>query len=140
MITGQPQSFEQFTVMQHMPQQQFQSHGLPIAAEQQYYNAQLQNQNTIQYHSHQVRQASVDAYATMGSQQMNPQHAQPAAAEEEETKKRGGAAATQSNEKELRASLEQNLHRTLKDVAKEVLDSERTTRAEKTKQLFAMLW
>ena len=59
----------------------------------------------------------------------------------EETKKRGGgAAATQSNEKELREALDRNKHRTLKDVAKEVNDTERTSRAEKSKQLFAMIW
>jgi regulatory factor X len=99
--------------------------------------------DSAMYHSHQLqqfRQPSVDQYAAMGSQQANPQHVQSVAADVEDAKKRGGAASSQSNEKELRQSLEQNLHRTLKDVAKEVLDSERTSRAEKTKQLFAMLW
>jgi regulatory factor X len=132
--------------MQDMPHQQFQTHGLPMTTEHHaHFHTQLQNDGM--FHSHQLqnyndRQASVDQYVPVGSQQNNPQHTQSAAAAEtEDMKKKGGAAAsTQSNENELRQSLDQNITRTLKDVAKEVLDSERTPRAEKTKQLFAMLW
>lgn len=64
----------------------------------------------------------------------------PRAGPSDEKKKSGGAAATQSNERELREALDLNVHRSLKDIAKEVSDSERTSRAEKTKQLFAMVW
>lgn len=56
-----------------------------------------------------------------------------------ETKKRGSAS-SQTNDKELREMLRVNHGRTLSDVAKEVLTTERTSRAEKSKQLFAMIW
>jgi len=54
--------------------------------------------------------------------------------------KKLGSASSQTNDKELRELLSRNQGRTLSDVAQEVLSTERTPRAEKTKQLFAMLW
>lgn len=51
-----------------------------------------------------------------------------------------GSASSATNDKELRQILAQNEGRTLKDVAGEVVATERTSRAEKTKQLFAMIW
>ena len=55
-------------------------------------------------------------------------------------KRRKGSAVTATNDKELREMLAKNENRPLKDVAQEVIQKERTPLAEKTKQLFAMLW
>lgn len=55
-------------------------------------------------------------------------------------KRRKGAAVTATNDKELREMLAKNEGRPLRDVAQEVIQKERTPMAEKTKQLFAMLW
>ena len=55
-------------------------------------------------------------------------------------KRRKGSAVTATNDKELREMLARNEGRLLKDVAQEVTAKERTPMAEKTKQLFAMLW
>ena len=55
-------------------------------------------------------------------------------------KRRKGSAVTATNDKELREMLARNEGRPLKDVAQEVIQKERTPMAEKTKQLFAMLW
>jgi hypothetical protein len=46
----------------------------------------------------------------------------------------------QTNENELKDMLQKNLARPLEQVADEVIQNERTSSAEKTKQLFAMLW
>jgi len=46
----------------------------------------------------------------------------------------------QANENELKDMLEKNKGRHLDEVANEVIANERTSSAEKTKQLFAMLW
>ena len=98
------------------------------------------------YHSHSIQnynaQQAVDQFA-MPSHNSGMANVHQPTPDVEDTKKRtsgGAAAATQSNEKELRETLDRNISRSLKDVAKEVIDSERTSRAEKTKQLFAMLW
>ncbi|CAK3936466.1 Transcriptional regulator RFX1 [Lecanosticta acicola] len=80
-------------------------------------------------------------------QEMNfPQHArmgsvpiQPAT-ELVEGGRRRGAAVTATNDKELREMLAKNEGRPLREVAQEVVQKERTPMAEKTKQLFAMLW
>lgn len=69
---------------------------------------------------------------------MQPQ-AQTSAPTDAKTKKTASQS-SQTNDKELRELRSQNIHRTLSDVAVEVLSTERTPRAEKTKQLFAMLW
>lgn len=55
-------------------------------------------------------------------------------------KRRKPSAVTATNDKELREMLGRNKGRPLKDVAQEVIQKERTPMAEKTKQLFAMLW
>ncbi|KAL9091880.1 MAG: hypothetical protein Q9165_004632 [Trypethelium subeluteriae] len=65
--------------------------------------------------------------------------AAPNGAEADGQKKRG-ASSTATNDKELREILAANEGRSLRDVATEVLKTERTPKAEKTKQLFAMLW
>jgi regulatory factor X len=70
---------------------------------------------------------------------MQPQQAQTSAPADTKSKKTGSQS-SQTNDKELRELRAQNEHRSLSDVAQEVLSTERTPRAEKTKQLFAMLW
>lgn len=57
-----------------------------------------------------------------------------------EDKRRKTSAVTATNDKELREMLAKNEGRPLRDVAQEVIQKERTPMAEKTKQLFAMLW
>lgn len=59
---------------------------------------------------------------------------------EPEDKRRKGSSATATNDKELRELLVRNEGRALPEVAQEVIAKERTPQAEKTKQLFAMLW
>ena len=61
-------------------------------------------------------------------------------AEMPDDKRRKGSAVTATNDKELREMLSKNEGRPLRDVAQEVIQKERTPMAEKTKQLFAMLW
>jgi regulatory factor X len=55
-------------------------------------------------------------------------------------RRRKGSAVTATNDKELREMLSKNEGRPLREVAQEVIQKERTPMAEKTKQLFAMLW
>lgn len=64
----------------------------------------------------------------------------PAMSDVHDDKRRKGSAVTATNDRELREMLAKNLGRPLKDVAQEVIQKERTPMAEKTKQLFAMLW
>lgn len=64
----------------------------------------------------------------------------PAPVEVEEKKKKGSASGAATNDKELREMLVRNGTRELKDVAAEVIATDRTSKAEKSKQLFAMLW
>ncbi|KAK4543088.1 hypothetical protein LTR36_005865 [Oleoguttula mirabilis] len=61
-------------------------------------------------------------------------------AEMPDDKRRKGSALTATNDKELREMLSKNEGRPLREVAQEVISKERTPMAEKTKQLFAMLW
>ncbi|KAF2766796.1 hypothetical protein EJ03DRAFT_376727 [Teratosphaeria nubilosa] len=61
-------------------------------------------------------------------------------AEMGDDKKRKGSAVTATNDRELREMLAKNEGRPLREVAQEVIQKERTPMAEKTKQLFAMLW
>lgn len=64
----------------------------------------------------------------------------PSGAETDEKGKKRGPGATAANDKELRELLRQNESRNLKEVAVDVIANERTSKSEKTKQLFAMLW
>ncbi|KAF2756061.1 hypothetical protein EJ05DRAFT_88331 [Pseudovirgaria hyperparasitica] len=70
------------------------------------------------------------------------QHIQnlPEKSQEPQQKKKRGSQATATNDRELRDLLASNMDRPLKDVAIEVVKTERTPRSERTKQLFAMLW
>ncbi|XP_014552995.1 hypothetical protein COCVIDRAFT_40879 [Bipolaris victoriae FI3] len=58
----------------------------------------------------------------------------------EDKKKRASTSGAATNDKELRQLLNQNEGRNLKDVAAEVIQNDRTSKSEKSKQLFAMLW
>jgi regulatory factor X len=60
--------------------------------------------------------------------------------EGQDDRRRSKSAVTATNDKELREMLMRNEGRRLQDVAQEVIQKERTPLAEKTKQLFAMLW
>jgi len=57
-----------------------------------------------------------------------------------EDKKKGSASGSATNDKELRDMLRKNEGRAIGEVAAEVIATDRTSRAEKSKQLFAMLW
>ncbi|KAE9965970.1 hypothetical protein EG328_009255 [Venturia inaequalis] len=97
----------------------------------------FQSQDTSQFYQpsqvpYIAQQPAVD-YSYMPSQPPTSAPADPKA-------KKTGSQSSQTNDKELRELLSANIHRTLSDVAIEVLSTERTPRAEKTKQLFAMLW
>ncbi|KAK0662419.1 Protein sak1 [Lasiodiplodia hormozganensis] len=70
----------------------------------------------------------------------NSNPAAAASGAETDDKKKKGASASATNDKELREMLTRADGRSLKEVAEEVLRTERTSRAEKSKQLFAMLW
>lgn len=69
-----------------------------------------------------------------------PQQVVSAPIETEEKKKKNSTSGNATNDKELREMLAKNEGRRLQDVAQEVLATDRTSKAEKTKQLFAMLW
>jgi regulatory factor X len=60
--------------------------------------------------------------------------------EAEEKKKKSSTSGSATNDKELREMLAKNEGRRLQDVAAEVIATDRTSKAEKSKQLFAMLW
>jgi regulatory factor X len=79
------------------------------------------------------------AYHSSMSQPPQPQFMTPLI-EVEDKKKKGSASGSATNDKELRQMLLQNEGRKLKDVAAEVIQTDRTSKAEKSKQLFAMLW
>ncbi|KAL9007219.1 MAG: hypothetical protein Q9188_000022 [Gyalolechia gomerana] len=55
-------------------------------------------------------------------------------------RKKKGSASSIANDIELKKLFRENLGRSLKDVAAQVLANERGPRSEKTKQIFAMLW
>lgn len=84
-------------------------------------------------HSFQSTQSQPHQYA------MDQQQFMTTPVEVEEKKKKAGGPTAQ-NDKELREMLRHNMGRKLKEVAAEVLATDRTSRSEKSKQLFAMLW
>lgn len=57
-----------------------------------------------------------------------------------DTTKKPRLSTGQANENELQDMLNSNISRSLEEIAAEVVANERTSHAEKTKQLFAMLW
>jgi regulatory factor X len=69
-----------------------------------------------------------------------PQQVPTPTLEAEEKKKKASTSGSATNDKELREMLAKNEGRNLRDVAAEVIATDRTSKAEKSKQLFAMLW
>lgn len=55
-------------------------------------------------------------------------------------RKKKGSASSIANDLELKKLFRENVGRSLKDVATQVLANDRGPRSEKTKQIFAMLW
>ncbi|KAF2715377.1 hypothetical protein K504DRAFT_367201 [Pleomassaria siparia CBS 279.74] len=69
-----------------------------------------------------------------------PQQYPSGPAPEEKKKKGSGSGAAATNDHELRELLSRNQTRELQEVAREVVATDRTSKSEKIKQLFAMLW
>lgn len=86
------------------------------------------------------QQMDAQQYHTSMAPQSQQQHFMAPPMDSEEKKKKGSASGSATNDKELRQLLAQNEGRNLKDVAAEVIQNDRTSKAEKSKQLFAMLW
>jgi regulatory factor X len=93
-------------------------------------------------HSNGMSSQPMDAHAYHQSMSQPPQQSQymTPLVEVEDKKKKGSTSGSATNDKELRQMLQQNEGRKLKDVAAEVIQTDRTSKAEKSKQLFAMLW
>lgn len=96
------------------------------------------SQSTQMYDHSQPSQGEFHALQVALGQAL-PHPTAPSVSEVDEKKKKG-AAYTATNDKELREMLTRNDGRVLKEVAQEVIATERTPKAEKSKQLFAMLW
>lgn len=125
----------------------------PEAALLQYHNGLDQQSMQYMQHEGQMQQLNMQ-YAMQHAPQQDIQYMQempyaqnvrvtsvpPATADVHDDKRRKGPAVTATNDKELREMLERNQGRPLNEVAQEVIQKERTPMAEKTKQLFAMLW
>ncbi|KAI4918274.1 hypothetical protein J4E90_002658 [Alternaria incomplexa] len=89
--------------------------------------------------------AQPDHHAYQNSLSQHSQHSQQHSfmappMDTEDKKKRPSTSGAATNDKELRQLLNQNEGRNLKEVAAEVIQNDRTSKAEKSKQLFAMLW
>ncbi|ORY17684.1 hypothetical protein BCR34DRAFT_24143 [Clohesyomyces aquaticus] len=127
---------------QHASQQE----GMPLETVHQLmaYTAEQppsQAQQQMQTHGMQAQpfdhnQAAQALHAAIGQ----PPQLVSGAVEIEGQKKKGSATGNATNDKELREMLVKNEGRGLKDVAAEVIATDRTSKAEKSKQLFAMLW
>ena len=109
-----------------------------------------QPQHPIHHHAQSMQFPVQNAYGAQDSPYMQdmqfPNHVRvgslplSAVPDITEDKRRKGSAVTATNDKELREMLSRNEGRPLREVAQEVIQKERTPMAEKTKQLFAMLW
>ncbi|KAK6439511.1 hypothetical protein LTR95_004279 [Oleoguttula sp. CCFEE 5521] len=116
------------------------------------YHASMDNGMSQHYGAHQQHSGAQYAQHPSYSTQEPPylQDAQymdhtrtasvPLVSDAPDEKRKKGSAVTATNDKELREMLAKNEGRELRDVAQEVIQKERTPMAEKTKQLFAMLW
>lgn len=120
----QQQSFQDAPPPQQMDNQQAQSAPFPLQ----------QSVSFTQESPYMAQEPTYGNHVRMGSVPVN------SGAEMNEDKRRKGSAVTASNDKELREMLSKNEGRPLREVAQEVIQKERTPMAEKTKQLFAMLW
>lgn len=98
------------------------------------------NQNPA--HANGMSSQPMDAHVYHASMSQPPPQSQymTPLVEVEDKKKKGSTSGSATNDKELRQMLQQNEGRKLKDVAAEVIQTDRTSKAEKSKQLFAMLW
>lgn len=98
------------------------------------------NQNPV--HANGMPPQPMDAHVYHQSMSQPPPQSQymTPLVEVEDKKKKGSTSGSATNDKELRQMLQQNEGRKLKDVAAEVIQTDRTSKAEKSKQLFAMLW
>ncbi|KAL1637310.1 hypothetical protein SLS58_009401 [Diplodia intermedia] len=97
----------------------------------------------IPQHSQEYAHPPPNPYMHLQQQTSDYANGNPVAAAsgaETDDKKKKGVSASATNDKELREMLTRADGRSLKEVADEVLRTERTSRAEKSKQLFAMLW
>jgi hypothetical protein len=119
-----------------------QVHGLPLEADP---HMQMQNHSQNSYYppqqAHYGGQPQGMDYSQMQAPPMRPMSA--SGTSNGKGKKKGGSATIAANEKheqELKDLVEKNRGRSLHDVGAEVLRNERTSKCEKSKQLFAMLW
>jgi regulatory factor X, other len=99
----------------------------------------MQNGPDLSAHSFDHVQSTQPMYQILKAALSQSQPPVPTGTEVEEKKKKGSASSA-TNDKELREMLVRNEGRALKEVAAEVIATERTSKAEKSKQLFAMLW
>jgi regulatory factor X, other len=117
---------------QRMAMAHAQSHPHPLQMQQSAYDSSFLQQDLSQADLSQQDMAFV--HMRMGSAPI------PMSMDLHDEKRKKGSAVTATNDKELREMLSRNEGRPLRDVAQEVIQKERTPMAEKTKQLFAMLW
>jgi len=108
-----------------------------MVQQQQAQHAQFPMQNMSFSHDSPYMQPQEMAYPNHVRMGSVPVHS---GTEMPDDKRRKGSAVTATNDKELREMLSKNEGRPLREVAQEVIQKERTPMAEKTKQLFAMLW
>jgi regulatory factor X len=115
---------QQENVMDPAHQQQlmaFSNDGVPL---------QVLDQNIqVPTPAYQIAQSSQGLPLGMDSEDMGKKKA-----------KKGGSAGGARDDKELRELISQNTHRGLAEVARDILVLDRSSKAEKMKQLFAMLW
>lgn len=122
-MAPQPMPQYESVPQQHMGHQHAQSVHFPVQAQYTGHDSPYMQQDM-----------NFPQHARMGSVPIQP------ATDLPEGGRRKGSAVTATNDKELREMLAKNEGRPLKEVAQEVIQKERTPMAEKTKQLFAMLW
>jgi regulatory factor X len=127
-----PQSMSQYDSSQQQQQQPQQPHyghqhsqSLQFNMQPQYSDQSFMQQDVPTYGPGHVRVGSMPVQGALDIH---------------DDKRRKGSAVTATNDKELREMLAKNEGRPLPEVAQEVIQKERTPMAEKTKQLFAMLW
>ncbi|UJO18592.1 Transcriptional regulator RFX1 [Fulvia fulva] len=122
-IPPQPIAHYDAVPQHHLGHQHAQSVAFPVQAQYGVHDSPYMQQDmTFPQH---IRMRSVPVQASMDLH---------------DDKRRKGSAQTATNDKELREMLAKSEGRSLREVAQEVIQKERTPMAEKTKQLFAMLW
>lgn len=123
-MAPQPDPYQSMSQQQHMGHHHAQSAPYTLQQNMSFSHDAPYLQQEMSYPNH-VRTGSVPVHS---------------GTEMPEDKRRKGSALTATNDKELREMLSKNEGRPLREVAQEVITKERTPMAEKTKQLFAMLW